>query len=109
MSLATKDRIVAAKQFSTERYIRSTHPVLYISGRKDFGGTNTFRTQDAYAHLAARTGALWTPQGYILGGVADYINCGSAAALSDLTTKTIIIWFKATGWGESDAGRLVAK
>ena len=93
MVLATKERITAHRLFSTRRYILSTHPVLYISGRRDFQGTNQFLSDDAYGRLCTRTGALWTPQGYKLDGEDDLINCGYNAAYDITGSVTLGVWF----------------
>src|SRR3990167_11340426 len=82
MVLATKERITAHRLFSTRRYILSTHPVLYISGRRDFQGTNQFLSDDAYGYLCTRTGALWTPQGYLFDGIDDKIAITTPSALN---------------------------
>ena len=95
MQLATKERIVAAKHFATERYIRSTKPVLYISGRKDSGGTNIFRSDDAYGHLCTVTGALWTPQGRSFDGIDDKIIVpGHSVFKSSPSAISGMVWYK---------------
>ena len=82
MVQGTKERITAHRLFATRRYILSTHPVLYISGRRDFQGTNQFLSDDAYGHLCTRTGALWTPQGYSFDGIDDYITVPDSPSLT---------------------------
>ena len=98
MVFATKERITAHRLFSTRRYILSTHPVLYISGRRDFQGTNQFLSDDAYGYLCTRTGALWILQGYSFDGLDDKIDCGSPATLDNLFDAggTVIVWANAS-------------
>src|SRR3990167_8107213 len=108
MVLGTKERITAHRLFSTERFIRSTLPVLYISGRRDFQGTNQFLSDDAYGHLCTRTGALWTPQGYSFDGVDDKITIPDHSSLQfGIGNFTISIWAKNTG--EQTLERLIQK
>ena len=99
MVLGTKERITAHRLFSTERFIRSTLPVLYISGRRDFQGTNQFLSDDAYGHLCTRTGALWTPQGYSFDGADDKIKNSTANWRSSDESGTLIVWAKETVGG----------
>src|SRR3990167_7671142 len=96
MVQGTKERITAHRLFSTRRYILSTHPTLYISGRRDFQGTNQFLSDDAYGHLCTRTGALWTPLGYPFDGADDYITLPLACSVRNATQVTLVMWFKPT-------------
>ena len=97
MVLGTKESIIAAKQFATERYIRSTHPVLYLPlWKRDAGGTNLIRSDDAYGHIATVTGATWGSQGRtFVAANSDVITIPDAASLQ-LTDLTIIVWAKVT-------------
>lgn len=110
MVLGTKERIIAAKQFATERYIRSTHPVLYLPlWKRDAGGTNQIRSDDAYGHLATVSGALWTPQGRTFDGVDDQILIADPSSVLDLTTAlTYEVWVKPSNGGDS-YGRFLTK
>src|SRR3990167_3354567 len=94
MVLATKERITAHRLFATRRYILSTLPVLYISGRRDFQGTNQFLSDDGYGHLATVTGALWTPQGYSFDG-DDHIDIAVNSTLQNLNSLSVFTWEKA--------------
>src|SRR3989304_5596886 len=87
MVQGTKERITAHRLFATRRYILSTHPALYISGRRDFQGTNQFLSDDAYGHLCTVTGALWTPQGYSFDG-DDYITVPHHTAINFSKTSS---------------------
>src|SRR3990167_4532430 len=93
MVLATKERITAHRLFSTRRYILSTLPVLYISGRRDFQWTDQFLSDDGYGHLCTVTGALWTPQEYLFDGSDDKIQTASVNPSLALG-NTFIIWIK---------------
>ena len=102
MVFATKERITASRFFSTRRYILSTYPTLYISGRRDFQGTNQFLSDDAYSYLCTRTGALWTLQGYKFDGTDDYLSAPDSASLRFGTGNfTIALWVKSTFTGDS--------
>lgn len=90
--LATKERITANRSFSSERYIRSTHPVLYVPLYKKDGPQ--FTSSDAYGHLCTVTGALWGIQGRTFDALDDSVNCGSNAALNILTDITVEFWVK---------------
>src|SRR3990167_10622684 len=97
MVLATKERITAHGLFATRRYILSTLPVLYISGRRDFQGTGQFLSDDAYGHLCTRTGVTWGIQGGIFDG-DDYINCGNATSIASIVSNfTVLAWVKGAG------------
>src|SRR3990167_11274628 len=98
MVQGTKERITAHRLFATRRYILSTLPVLYISGRRDFQGTDQFLSDDGYGHLCTRTGALWTPKGYSFDG-DDYIKNATADWQSLDSLGTILIWFKTSSAG----------
>ena len=105
MVLATKERITAHRLFATRRYILSTLPVLYISGRRDFQGTGQFLSDDAYGHLCTVTGALWTLQGYPFDG-DDSISLQPNITFS--ANSTMIFWVKlATGILDSQFPALV--
>ena len=91
MVLGTKERIVADRQFSTERYILSTNPVLYLPLYR-LDGTS-FRSADGVGHTCTVTGASWTPQGRSYDAVPDdYITCG------DLTRFQFSGDFTAWAW-----------
>ena len=109
MVLGTKERITAHRLFSTERFIRSTLPVLYISGRRDFQGTGQFLSDDAYGHLATVTGALWTPQGYNLDGGDDRVSVPDSTSLDVTGSLTLEAWMKRVGAGSDVFDCLIAK
>ena len=53
----------------------------------------TFRSDDMYGYLCTTYGALWTPLGYSVDGVDDYINLGKPPSLAILTNSaTLVCW-----------------
>ncbi len=52
----------------------------------------SFTSRDAYGHLCAVTGAVWTPQGRSFDGVYDFINCGNPVALQMANDFTVEVW-----------------
>jgi len=92
--MATKEAIIAAKQFATERYIRSTHPVLYLPlWRLD--GSPSIRSQDAFGHIGTVTDALWRPQGRYFDGANGIIVIPRTASLEP-NPITIGAWVQIT-------------
>ena len=86
------------RERKAERYILSTLPVLYISGRRDFqGGTQQFLSDDAYGRLCTVTDATWGIQGITFNGTSDYISVAfRSLANSDFS---IGCWAKRTATG----------
>ena len=95
MVLATKERIIADRQFATERYILSTMPVLYLPlHRLDSGSSGgKFISVDGAGSVCTVTGALLSQGGRIFDG-DDLINIG--AQFNSVSTLWISIWFKFT-------------
>lgn len=92
--LATKERIVAQRQFATERYILSTIPVLYLPLYRLDGVS--FISADGHGHKGTVTGALWSSQGRVFDG-DDFITIPASATLQPITDGyTIIVGFKHT-------------
>jgi len=90
MVLGTKERIVADRQFATERYILSTNPLLYLPLYRLDG--SSFLSADGMGYLCSVTGALWTPQGRTFGGTGDKITL----SVSIPSAGTLEGWFY---WG----------
>lgn len=86
---ATKERIIADRQFATERYILSTLPVLYLPLYRLDGAS--FLSADGIGHLCSVTGALWTPQGRYLDGSDDKIVV-SLSSLPAMSSGTVLMW-----------------
>ncbi len=87
-------KIIASKQYETERYIRSTKPVLYVSMRRDGA---TFISDDAFGHLATVTGALWIPQGRNFTAASNHkISIPHNAVFNVGANATFETWFKCT-------------
>jgi len=92
MVLGTKERIVADRQFATERYILSTNPLLYLPLYRLDG--SSFLSADGIGHKCDVTSALWTPQGRIFRS-ADRIDCGDNTLFDPRTSNfSIGEWFK---------------
>jgi len=91
--LATKERIIAQRQFETERYILSTNPFFYAPLYKLDG--SSFSSQDGGGHLCTVTGALWTLQGRLFDTDAgDFIALPSAVyqAFANTNDFTMEAW-----------------
>jgi len=56
------------------------------------GGTNSIQSVDAYRHTGTITGALWQPDGRLLDGTDDCINCGANAALGEIADFSFMAW-----------------
>jgi len=93
--MADKLSIIAAKQFATERYIRSTHPVLYLPLYR-LDGSPSIRSQDAFGHVCTVTGATWGTTGRTFGGNGDNIVTASAITLTP-SAFTALVWWKRLG------------
>ena len=95
MVLATKERIIADRQFATERYILSTLPVLYLPlHRLDSGSSGgKFISADGIGYLCEVTGALWTPHGRAFDG-DDVIAHSALDWQGSDSAGTIMVWFK---------------
>lgn len=92
MVLNTKERIIAARQISTERYILSTHPALYLPlWKRRAGGLALIRSDDAYGHLCTAVGSVITRTGKVFGGVSDYVRVPSTFAFGG-TAISIQAW-----------------
>ena len=96
MVLGTKERIIADRQFATERYILSTLPVLYLPlYRLDSGSSgDNFVSADGKGHVCTVAGALWQPDGREFDGTDDTINVPAHASLDITETLTLITWVK---------------
>lgn len=64
--------------------------VLYLPLYKLDG--SSFMSEDAYGHLCAVTGAIWTPRGRSFDGLDDVINCGSSTVLNPNDPLTVGTW-----------------
>ncbi len=99
MVLATKDRIIASRSISTERYILSTMPVLYLPlHRLDSGSSGgKFISADGIGHVCTVTGALLSQGGRLFDG-DDKISVAQVSALENLSAKSVFVWFNAPGF-----------
>ncbi|KKM00353.1 hypothetical protein LCGC14_1805300 [marine sediment metagenome] len=99
MVLASKERIIADRQFTTERFTLSTLPVLYVPlYRLDSGDSGgTFTSADGHGHTCTVTGALWQLDGRLFDGNDDFIDCGRSPAF-DMGTGNFsyVAWVKLT-------------
>ena len=113
MVLATKDRIIASRSISTERYILSTMPVLYLPlHRLDSGDSGgKFVSADGHGHVCTVTGALLSQGGREFDGTDDQVLCGSAVLLDNIFDDggTIIFWVNVSSDGEGDSGFICVK
>jgi len=90
-----------------DKFLYDPSLVFYADLPKHDG--TSFQSDDAYGHLCTVTGATWGMQGRTFDADDEHIDCASPSTLDDLQQKTIITWFKASGWGESDSGRIIQK
>lgn len=95
MVLATKERIIAERSISTERYILSTMPVLYLPlYRLDSGDSGgSFISADGAGYTGTVTGALLSQGGRLFDG-DDLITHTSADWQGNDSAGTILVWFK---------------
>ena len=105
--LATKERITAQRSISTERYILSTLPTLYVPLWKRDGGS--FISDDGIGHICTVTGATWGTQGRTLGGINDAVRVPTVASLN-FTSGNFSggVWFYPTSY-DASAQRLIQK
>ena len=98
MVLATKERIVADRTFSTERYILQTHPVLYLPlWKKDHGMSGgKMLSSDGIGHVCTVIGALQRRDGKYVEGTDDYVTT-PVIDVSAGSGLTIMAWFKRVG------------
>lgn len=98
------------------KYVPTSSCVLYLPGQDDPQST-TIRDRSGKGNHGTISGAVWTRLSWGLwclgfdgaGAADDYIDCGSAASLDDLTTFTWEGWFYPTGVGGGGGGRLFDK
>lgn len=90
----TKERIIAERSISTERYILSTMPVLYLPlYRLDSGESGgSFTSADGHGHTCTVTDALISQGGREFDGSDDKIDCGKDAILDLPNALTVIVW-----------------
>ena len=96
MVLATKERIIADRQFATERYILSTLPSLYLPlHRLDSGDSGgKFISADGHGRVCTVTGALISQGGRTFDGSDDKIIIPSADTLSLRNNGSVLLWIK---------------
>jgi len=118
--LNTKERITAYRSLDVERYIRSTHPVLYLPlWKRESGNTNQFTSDDAYGHLCTVTGATWGLQGRSFNGTSDKIAIASFPGSFPVgnAARSMLAWLNsdvipsvtsdcAIGYGEYDTSKM---
>lgn len=78
------ERIIAQRQFATERYILSTMPILYLPlWKKDHGESgDSIISSDGHGHKCTATGVLWTPSGGDFNaGTPSYIELASETVM----------------------------
>ncbi len=95
MVLATKERIIADRQFATERYILSTLPVLYLPLHKLDSGSSggSFISADGHGYLCEVTGALLSQGGRLFDG-DDVITHTALDWQGSDSFGSILVWFK---------------
>jgi hypothetical protein len=86
--------------------------VLFLPGLP--GGGIKVYDRSPYGNIGTVTGAVWkvTPGGVPclhFDGLDDVVNCGKGASLNDILQYTYKAWIYATGWGESNLGRVFDK
>jgi len=91
MVLGTKERIVADRQFATERYILSTNPVLYLPLYRLDGAS--FLSADGIGHTCTATGALWRPNGRYFDGVDNKVTIPDNNAWDLPADSSLLLWF----------------
>lgn len=91
-------QLIIGNSESTERYIYSLNPVVYIPLWKRYG--SQFPTDDARGSLCTITTSRWTPQGRYFDGANDYIDCNPIQAV-DFTSGdfTLVVMVKGTYTG----------
>ena len=113
MVLATKERIIADRQFATERYILSTMPVLYLPlYRLDSGDSGgKFISADGIGHVCTVTGALISQGGRLFDATDDKITVDETTPITDIWDGggTAAVWCNLASDGELDLGYLLTK
>ena len=71
--------------FARDPYCKLYLPLWKLDG-------DSFMSKDAYGHLCANHGSLWTPQGRKFDGVDDYVDCGSDESLNITDAITLEAW-----------------
>lgn len=96
--MATKEQIIARREVATERFIRSSKPVLYTPLWKLDSGPSggQFLSADGIGHVCTVTGALWTPQGRKFDGIDDVIDVGDIVFNPGTGGFTMMAWVKTT-------------
>ena len=87
---------IQSRQTTTERYILSTMPVLYLPLYKRDSGSSggSFLSDDGYGHVCTVTGALWTPNGRSFDGIDDYITVPDTVSLRVGSAFSVEAWAK---------------
>ncbi len=97
--MATKEEIIARREVATERYILSTLPTLYISGRKDGA---SFLSDDGHGYVVTKTGAVLYLSGYKFDGVDDFLQLADSPAwdfgTGAFTIAMSLKWGAGGGW-----------
>ncbi len=88
-------------------YIRDPSLVLYLPLWKLDG--DGIRSEDAYGRLCTVIAATWGITGRIFDGSTSYINLNNTFAdVAGSTTKTLIVWIKASKTNYTTAGDIVS-
>ena len=87
---------VAIDRFPLDPYCRLYLPLRHLDG-------DSFMSKDAYGHVCTRhADAHWTPQGWSLDGVGDYLSVPTHRALDIADAITIEAWI----YKNSEAGNI---
>ncbi len=82
-----------------DAYIRSTYPVLWISGKRDGA---VFLSDDATGYALTNDGTIWAPPGRIFDGADDRITFNDHPNLRMSGDITFIGWLKWSNWADTD-------
>ncbi len=109
----TKEQIIAQRSISTERYILSTMPVLYLPLWKTDSGKSgdSLISSDGHGHTCTVTGAPWTPRGRDFDGASGLLTVPDATSIQNIFDDggTIEVWVNARSDGEGDEGSIADK
>ena len=78
------------RELEYERYILSTHPVLWLPLYRS--GGSVIKSADGFGHICTVTGATWGKYGRTFDGDDDNIDCGNASSLQISGDFTVEIW-----------------
>ena len=94
--MATKEQIIAQRSISTERYILSTMPVLYLPlGKTDSGKSgDSFISSDGHGHTCTATSTPWTLRGRDFDGASGLLTVSDATSIQNIFDDggTIEVW-----------------